>query len=133
VLGTGGFRLDNKLAEVPKVAQFLSKVGWRGALTEMAEREGELQWQQKKLGDGDAAILALLVGLGAMVKLEKLYLYGNQVGDEGMKSFSSALASGSMGLLTVSPSLLPPPPVAYPHVPFASCTGSSLVQQQYWG
>ena len=40
VLGTGGFRLDNKLAEVPKVAQFLSKVGWRGALTEMAEREG---------------------------------------------------------------------------------------------
>ena len=70
---------------------------------------------------------------GAMAKLTYLGLSENQIGNEGMQALSSAIANGAMGLLTVSPSLLPSPPVAYPHVPFASCTGTSLVQQQYWG
>jgi hypothetical protein len=36
---------------------------------------------------------------GAMVMLKNLWLSANQIGDEGMKSFSTALASGAMAKL----------------------------------
>ena len=35
----------------------------------------------------------------ALVSVKKLFLWGNQIGDEGMKAFSSALSSGSLGSL----------------------------------
>ena len=38
-------------------------------------------------------------GSGAMANCQELYLYRNQIGDEGMEAFSPALASGALPAL----------------------------------
>ena len=44
---------------------------------------------------------------GALANLQKLFLGANQIGDAGVTALAGVIASGSMGLLTVRPSLLP--------------------------
>ena len=39
------------------------------------------------------------IASGSLGSLMELYLYNNQIGDEGMKAFSNAIASGSLGSL----------------------------------
>eukprot|EP00966_Prymnesium_polylepis_P081688 1892354-Prymnesium_polylepis.1 len=45
------------------------------------------------------AFSTALASSGAMAKLEKLLLFNNQIGDQGMQAFSTALASGAMANL----------------------------------
>ena len=55
----------------------------------------------KKFTDDDAVALADLGDSGALAKLERLYLSDNQIGDYGMKAFSTAIASGALPKLEV--------------------------------
>eukprot|EP00966_Prymnesium_polylepis_P093995 2175859-Prymnesium_polylepis.1 len=43
------------------------------------------------MSDGACAALFSTLASGAMAQLKELNLYDNQIGDEGMKSFSTAL------------------------------------------
>ena len=40
------------------------------------------------------------IASGSLGSLKKLYLYSNQIGDDGMKAFSDAIASGSLESLS---------------------------------
>ena len=53
------------------------------------------------MDDGGVEGMLSEVRSGSLASLTVLNLGGNQIGDEGMKAFSSALSSGAMGKLTV--------------------------------
>jgi len=59
-----------------------------------------LVWSNTSLSDQDCVGLAILIASGALANLTKLYLNENQIGDEGIKVFSSALASGALANMT---------------------------------
>jgi Ran GTPase-activating protein (RanGAP) involved in mRNA processing and transport len=59
----------------------------------------ELDLTRNQIGDEGLESFSAALVSGEIAKLEKLMLRGNQIGDEGMKSFSTALASGAMANL----------------------------------
>ena len=48
------------------------------------------------MGDETATALAALLEAGAMPKLKKLYLHGNQIGEAGMAALASAVRGGAL-------------------------------------
>ena len=67
-----------------------------------AHARGGLQQLEKlflngnQMGDETAAALAALLEAGAMPKLKKLYLHGNQIGEAGMAALASAVRGGAL-------------------------------------
>ena len=51
-------------------------------------------------GEGVAALVRGRLKMGALGQLTKLYLFDNQVSDDGIKAFTAAFASGALGKLT---------------------------------
>ena len=103
--------------------------------SEALPRLEKLFLYQNQIGDAGMSAFAGAIGAsGALGNLKDLYLFNNQIGDAGMIAFADAIKPttenpmGAMGLLTVSPSLLPPPSLLhYPYMPLTACTGAELV------
>jgi hypothetical protein len=64
-------------------------------VSSLAEQKS-LVWCHRVLAPADITLFGRLLRSGALAILTKLYLHENQIGDEGMKAFSSALSSGSL-------------------------------------
>ena len=63
-------------------------------------RNGATAIRLAECGMTDEMLMVIALPMGALASLTILELYGNQIGDEGMKAFSSALSSGSLDTLT---------------------------------
>ena len=81
-----------------------------GPLAGVARLENGIQLDALRFGLGislglshrgifDELMIVLAHTMGSMGKLAYLYLYGNQIGDEGMVAFSAAISSGSLRAL----------------------------------
>ena len=55
-------------------------------------------WAEKRLDDNDCKVIAQLLRSGALDKVEFLYVYNNQIGDDGIKALADALTSSSGAL-----------------------------------
>jgi hypothetical protein len=53
----------------------------------------------------DEVLMVIALPIGALATLQVLALGGNQIGDDGMKVFSSALSSGALGVSAEAGSL----------------------------
>jgi hypothetical protein len=52
-----------------------------------------------QIGDEGMEAFSTAISSGALASLEVLYFYDNQIGDEGMKAFSTAISSGALASL----------------------------------
>ena len=64
--------------------------------TLLREKPRALDWNGAGLAELHASALCSLIGSGALASVTDLHLWGNQIGDEGMKAFSAALATGAL-------------------------------------
>ena len=71
-------------------SEFWSKVGTN---EEAVRQATNLNWRSKGLNADDGKAIACLISSGSLDKLTWLGLWDNQIGDEGIKAFSSALSS----------------------------------------
>ncbi|EOD26951.1 hypothetical protein EMIHUDRAFT_114844 [Emiliania huxleyi CCMP1516] len=69
----------------------LVKQLYEAAFEEQFGKATKLSYANLGWGDAEAAQLAEVLASGAAPRLEKLYLYDNQIGDEGCKALAAAL------------------------------------------
>ena len=89
---------------------------------------GRLDW-----GDAEAAQLAEVLASGAAPRLEKLYLHGNKIGDEGCKALAAALKEGAAPSLKARDAPLatrPSPAQCSSHLPSRADALRGLQEQE---
>ena len=106
----------------PKVGELYRK-GFEMEMGQAKELNySSLGWADMEM-KSEMVQLCKVISSGAMAKLTELYLGKNQIGDVGMAAFSRAIASGAMGLLTVSAKFAPPAFLPCPYLPLVCCAG----------
>ena len=81
-----------------QIAAFYKKVG---SSPKEARTSTKLNWSSRSLADDDCVVLAHIVASGALPRLEKLSLVGNEIGNDGIAALATAVGSGALPSLTV--------------------------------